>query len=636
MSAIASGRSTPGFPTNRVRLVVYALSGLLLGVGAGIGLGGASPAPSGTVAVGSSPFAVAYAASNHELYVSNAGSNTVSVLSSNSNAVLATIPVGGGPGALAYDPSNRDIFVANDFSQNVSVISTATNTVVANIPVGQSPIGVAYDGHNHGIYVVNQFSDNVSVIPGGSFSSSISIGLPTSSYPWGIAYDSANHRLYVAEYGSNSVAVLDGTTNSAVATVGVGTSPEAVTFDPQNDLVYVANAGSNNVSAIDGSANAVVATVALPSGNPSGIAYDPLGAYVDVSEYTLGEIEVVSGASNQVVASLSVGTGPLAMTYDVANHRMYVANQGSATVSYFGGRSYTPLGTLAFPQGTPYGMAFDPHNNLLYVANYQYGYVQVVNPSNLSFVATLGNIGPYSVVYCPTNHEVYAASYWSQISVINDSTNTVNTTFKTPHPVAEATFDPANGLLYFTEYTVNATLIVNPRNNSIVGEFAVGGYPLAITYDPVDRNVYILNSATDNVSIYSPTAGAVVKNLNLSTTDPTGIAYNPASRDVDAVGYSYTNFFVISSVTHTVIANLSVGPGFYDEAVAIAYDAANGEMAISEPFGPITWVDAASQAVAWTPVSSTVYDGFLAYDSHDRTMFADTPPYTNSLVEIGS
>jgi len=52
---------------------------------------------------------------------------------------------------VAYDGTN--IYVTNYGSNNVSVIDPATNTVTATITVGTDPNGVAYDGTN--IYVTN-------------------------------------------------------------------------------------------------------------------------------------------------------------------------------------------------------------------------------------------------------------------------------------------------------------------------------------------------------------------------------------------------------------------------------------------------------------------------------------------------
>ena len=74
-------------------------------------------------------------------YITNLGSNTVSVIDTATNTVSpTTIPVGTGPFGVAVTPDGSKVFVANSGSNTVSVIDTATNMVTATIPVGSGPI----------------------------------------------------------------------------------------------------------------------------------------------------------------------------------------------------------------------------------------------------------------------------------------------------------------------------------------------------------------------------------------------------------------------------------------------------------------------------------------------------------------
>jgi len=53
--------------------------------------------------------------------------------------VTATIPVGTCPLGVSVTPDGSKLYVANNCSNTVSVISTAKNTVIATIPVGSAP-----------------------------------------------------------------------------------------------------------------------------------------------------------------------------------------------------------------------------------------------------------------------------------------------------------------------------------------------------------------------------------------------------------------------------------------------------------------------------------------------------------------
>jgi YVTN family beta-propeller protein len=89
-------------------------------------------------------------------YVTNSADNTVSVIDTASNTVAATIPVGNQPIGVTITPDgsnpyehddHRDqllSYVTNFADDTVSVIDTASNKVVATIPVGNAPIAVAF------------------------------------------------------------------------------------------------------------------------------------------------------------------------------------------------------------------------------------------------------------------------------------------------------------------------------------------------------------------------------------------------------------------------------------------------------------------------------------------------------------
>ena len=128
------------------------------------------------------PECIAYNPSNGYIYVANSYSDTVSVIDSATNKVIAKIPVGSlsVPIGVAYNPSNGYIYVTDWGSNTVSVIDSATNKVIAKIPVGYGPRGVAYDPSNGYIYVANSDSGTVSIISTGVSTNSSSISSVTA------------------------------------------------------------------------------------------------------------------------------------------------------------------------------------------------------------------------------------------------------------------------------------------------------------------------------------------------------------------------------------------------------------------------------------------------------------------------
>ncbi len=276
-------------------------------------------------------------------YISNYGSNNVSVIDTATNTVVATVAVGANPEGVAVNPAGTRAYVTNFVSNNVSVIDTAANTVVATVAVGISPTGVA-------------------VNPAGTFA-------------------------YVANYGSNTVSVINTATNTVAATVAAGTGSRCVAVNPAGTFAYVTNAGSSNVSVIDTATNTVAATVAVGT-TPVGVAVNPAGTRVYVGNYNSNNVSVINTATNTVVATVAVGTGPWGVAVNPAGTFAYAANYGSNTVSVINTATNIVAATVAV--GTvPFGVAVNPAGTRAYVANFSSNNVSVIDTATNAVIATV-------------------------------------------------------------------------------------------------------------------------------------------------------------------------------------------------------------------------------------------------------
>jgi YVTN family beta-propeller protein len=94
----------------------------------------------GTTAVGTNPVGVTALPDGTRFFVANSGSNNVTDASATSFAVLNTIPLptGSNPVFIASEPTSSKIYVANQSS--VSIIATANDTLTTNVPApAQNP-----------------------------------------------------------------------------------------------------------------------------------------------------------------------------------------------------------------------------------------------------------------------------------------------------------------------------------------------------------------------------------------------------------------------------------------------------------------------------------------------------------------
>jgi YVTN family beta-propeller protein len=152
-----------------------------------------------SITVGTSPASVV--ASGSKVYVSNLGSDTVSVVNTNTNTVIKTISVGSAP-YRSIVVGNK-LYVGNVASHDVSVIDTTTDTVIKTISSMGNIQNFTLVGTK--LYVNNAVSSSMNVIDTNTDNliSTISVGNPQEdSFLVGT-------KLYTGSSNSNVVHVID-------------------------------------------------------------------------------------------------------------------------------------------------------------------------------------------------------------------------------------------------------------------------------------------------------------------------------------------------------------------------------------------------------------------------------------------
>ena len=189
----------------------------------------------------------------------------------NSTSIVTTVPVGSRPHSIDFGLGK--VFVTNSGSNSVSIIDGKTDRVEATIPVGANPHGIAAaynddEDSNNALdsnlllkfpytYVANTDSNTVSVIDGKT--DRVEATIPVGSQPHGIIVSNTLGKVYVSNSGSNSVSVIDGKTNEVIASIPVGSNPKGLCQMFQNGTsavtaaattIYVINTASNSISTI--------------------------------------------------------------------------------------------------------------------------------------------------------------------------------------------------------------------------------------------------------------------------------------------------------------------------------------------------------------------------------------------------
>ena len=324
-----------------------------------------------TVPVGSAPVAAVYDSGKGEVFVANAGSNSVSVISGANYSVIATIPLPSdspSPSDIAYDSSNGEIFVVNNpvdnffASSTISVISDTTNSVVKTINLGfNSVVGICYDLNKRDIVVASQNpGGSVTFISDTSYSvaSTVNVG----GHPQGIVYDSGKGAIFVSTEGDTNswVSVIPDYSNAVITNVTVQNVPIGLAYDSGKGEIFVASVSTPEfvnpelgVTIISDQTNSVVASVPMSEGTVN-LAYDNKQGLIFVSH--AGEsnvVSVISDSSNSVVANVTLADPTIGgLCYDSAKSEIYAPNFYNSTVTVISDQltTTTPRTT---PSSTP-------------------------------------------------------------------------------------------------------------------------------------------------------------------------------------------------------------------------------------------------------------------------------------------
>jgi YVTN family beta-propeller protein len=482
------------------------------------------------------PSLEAYDPETNEIFVESFYAGVIDVLSGTSNRVVATIVTGEYPNTLAWDPWSNNICFGLQTYDEVSIANASTDLIQRTVGIGFEPLAMAADPVNGNLFVTGTNSTGaawIAVLNGSSGALQDSFPFASSWFPIagpnGIAYDPSNGEFYVPSIpiGNPSatrgnLTVIDASTMSIVRNISLRFEPSSILYAPSNGEFYLGNQSGNDLRVFDPVTGKSGRSIALPD-TPMMLAYDSTANRILVG--IEGNVSVVSTVSNRTIATFSVLRNPS-------------------------------------------GLAFDPVNNDVYVADYVWNNVSVVRASTYRVVANaLLGTSPYNMAFDPVNGDLYVADLLSsQLVIVNGTDNRVVGFVPlgtTPYGIA---YDPVTGSIYVDDYYAGNVSIVNTTTNRVVGYLPAGTETWGIAYDGANRDLYVTNPGSDNITVLDPATKKVVTSINL-TTAPGAIAYDPKSSTMFVGEYDVGNVSVFNAKTNALIRNSTTGSEVYTIAV---------------------------------------------------------------------
>ena len=304
------------------------------------------------VRVGENPTGIAANPAKNEIYAVNTGSGSISVIDAEKNAVVATIPVHRQPYFIDVDPKGERAYVANSGSNNVSVIDLATRREITAIGAGEAPGKARIAPDDNSLVVTNRTSGSVTIVDPHSYkvrsvfsgcpSATDAVILPDSSKAFVAC--SGNHQVMVIGLAHPESAITSEHLDRLLTILDVGQTPVHLALKPDGGEIFVSNFDSDTISEIATGTNEVGGAYLIGAHPAQGIVSAD-NSMLWISNFNADSIGVYSIDDGKLINTVRVGGGPDALAFSAEGHLLLVTDARSGDVSVIRVVSRTPSGT---------------------------------------------------------------------------------------------------------------------------------------------------------------------------------------------------------------------------------------------------------------------------------------------------
>jgi len=281
------------------------------------------------------------------------------------------------PRSVVIDPGSDTLYVdaVSGFYPpagfSFDEINASSGQIIRGVPFPGVPGEMAMDQAHDVVYALgsNSSSNSIFVYNGsiGDFDRSIAVAAPA----YDIAYDAPLGRLFVST--QSGLVAIDASSGSTLSSVRLGNFSEGMAIDQGSQVVYVANYLSASISVVSAINLTVTKTIRMPNSSyPLELALDPSTGvlYSTTDQNYVVAIDTRTDAVQSTIKIARVASNEtFSMAFDPKNNILYVATDPGTLITELDAPSGAVVSTLRLGYGA-YEMAVDPADGNLYVTNY--------------------------------------------------------------------------------------------------------------------------------------------------------------------------------------------------------------------------------------------------------------------------
>lgn len=294
----------------------------------------------------------------------------------------------------------------------------------------------------------------------------------------------------------------------------------------------------------------------VPVGNhPRAVAASPDGRWVYVANEGSGTVSIIDTASNAVVATIPVGPNPRHAAVTPDGTRLYVvcANDPGVVVIDTATRRVRTTTIGGFDDG----LAISPDGRWAYVLEFGWmgpgsGRMAVLDTSNDLLVKTIAlDEAAESVTVAPDGRHVYVTHFFPNlVSVIDTATNSVVRTIKTKTGPSGAAISPDGRFLYVGG--IEAVSVVETATNALAGTIDDDRMLNQVAISADGSRLYAIGDDSTKLAVIDPASRRVIDSVQLGK-GPTAMAVTPDGRRVYVADFVAGSVSILDTSTNSVI-----------------------------------------------------------------------------------